>query len=551
MPFEALEVLQLAATVGRDFGLELLEAAATDDPIKGLELLLARKFLIERPDERLDFGHQVVRQVAYDGMSTLQRRRLHRRVGEALVQIGQAQETPGDTAFHFGSAGSQAQSDFALYSVLAGERLLTSYGFRQAIEHFDDAFFALETLPNTEPELAERSLQGRSLAYESLMDSEGMVESYRRLQKWASQQGNHQMILTAHHRLISMLAIAGQQRESNDHLLELLDLFQLARPNDVEAHTISSTNTNVSETEIHPAVAYPVLADLVARRGHIFYGTDLPKAEAEWPRLEMPRPAVEDAVARVQQTLEPLYAVVPFFDYGWTLRVQGQFDEATDCFEAATRLALETGQQSIRSISYHQLAVIARLRGYDGKSHELNQKSIEIGHQSPGMATELASVWPRIASAFYALQAGRIDVAEQRLQKVIDFLRNRAGFRNHRTSAKIGLGIVALERAQFTDAQKLLEEALLDSDSLYPYTHVKALLGLARIAHARENRSTMITRLQQALRFSGQRSLIEEYMETVQTIVQLKPDGAPIEQLIKDGISRANAVGFHSAIAKL
>ena len=541
LPLAALEVLQLAATIGRDFDLDLLETAAIGDPIDGLELLLARKFLIERPDERLDFGHQIVRQVAYDSMSILQRRRLHRRVGDALVQIGLAEENPREAAFHFDLAGSQAQQDFALYSVLAGEKMLTAYGFRQAIEHFDDAFFALEALPNADAELVGRALQGRGLAYESLLDSEGMTESYHRLQKWARQQGDHQTILTAHHRLISMLSLVGQQRESNEHLLELLEIFQLAR----------NGQRGTGSAGSHLTVAYPVLADLVARRGRIFYGTDLPPSNAKWAHLQQSRPAVDDAVERVQQTVEPLYAVIPLFDYGWTLRVQGQFDDALACFEAVTQSALETGQQAIAAIAYHQMAVIARMRGDGAKSHELNQQSIEIGWQSPGITADLAGVWPRIASAFFSLQAGRVDVAERRLEKVMDFLRDHAAFRNHRTSAKIGLGIVALENCQLADAHKILTEALLDAESLYPYTHIQALLGLARIAHARAEEESVAKLLQQALQFSGQRSLIEEYMETVQAIVNLQPADAPIERLVQEGITLAKAAGLQSPIAKL
>ena len=69
--------------IGRDFSLELLEKAAAHDPLDALEMLLDRKFLIERPDERLDFSHQVVRQAVYDSLNILQRRRLHLAVAGA------------------------------------------------------------------------------------------------------------------------------------------------------------------------------------------------------------------------------------------------------------------------------------------------------------------------------------------------------------------------------------------------------------------------------------------------------------------------------------
>ena len=87
-------VLHLCAVIGRDFSLELLEQSVTDAELEQLvteiEILLQRKFLLERADERLDFSHQIVRQVAYEHMSVIQRRRLHLRVAKALTASARA-----------------------------------------------------------------------------------------------------------------------------------------------------------------------------------------------------------------------------------------------------------------------------------------------------------------------------------------------------------------------------------------------------------------------------------------------------------------------------
>ena len=93
LPQDAHTILNLCAVIGRDFSLELLEKAAAHDPLTALEELLKRRFLIERPDERLDFAHHVVRQAIYDSLNILQRRRLHLTVAEALVDLGQGDQT--------------------------------------------------------------------------------------------------------------------------------------------------------------------------------------------------------------------------------------------------------------------------------------------------------------------------------------------------------------------------------------------------------------------------------------------------------------------------
>jgi tetratricopeptide (TPR) repeat protein len=354
-----------------------------------------------------------------------------------------------------------------------------------------------------------------------------MTEAYRALQKWAQQHADRQSLLTAHNRLTTMLALMGQQRESNELLLELLD----ALPAD------GST-----------ADGSTVLVDLAERRRRIYsIDSETREDEARWAEIEPPLPAVDDAVAQLRQTLGPLHAVLPLIDYGWILRIQGQLDPAARCLEAAIELATETAQRALASTAYHQLAVIARMRGDEPASRALNEQSIALNRQTPGTTAELASMWPRIASAFQALRSGQPDDAERRLRRVVTFLGERDSFRSHRNSANIGLGLVALERGELVAAKRLLGTALVDSANLYPYTHVHALLGLARIARREGDAAESATLLRRALRFAGQRSLIEEYVETVQEIVRLQPAEAPIERLWRHAQDRAEAAGLGAA----
>ncbi|MDQ3249301.1 MAG: AAA family ATPase, partial [Chloroflexota bacterium] len=459
LPAAARAVLQVGAVIGRDFSLELLESAITDDPMHGLEILLQRKFWLERQDERLDFSHQVVRQVAYERMTTLQRRRLHVRVADALVGLGRAGSIPGEIAFHYGQAGGGARAPFAHYSVLAGEKLLRTYGFRQAVENFDEALSVLEATSASPPELIRRALQGRGLAHEALFDPDGVTDTYRRLQAWAQGQGDQPLMLKANSRLTSMLGLLGQQRESNDLLRQLIEALA---PGD------------------GARLRSQVILDLFARR-QLIYSPDAPQDENEWAAYTPPPPAVIDPLRDLSQLLDPVHAVLPLLDYGWTLLVQGQPGEATRCLEAVVELAQSTGQPSIASTALHQLAVTARVLGHLEQSQALNEQSVMINRAMQGAAAELGSMWPRIASAFLALRLGQVDEAERRLRRVTQLLDQRAAFRNHRNSANIGLGLVTLAQGNVDAAKQLLTAALADSVNLYPYTHVRALLGLAQI----------------------------------------------------------------------
>jgi DNA-binding SARP family transcriptional activator len=528
LPEAAQIILQLSAVIGRDFSLELLERAAPTDPMPALELLLQRKFLVERPDERLEFSHQVVRQVAYDQITTLARRRYHQRVANALVELGRGNQTPGEIAFHYGQAGATAQPAFAQYSVLAGEMLLRTYGFRQAVAAFDQALGILEKQPAPTNLLIGQALQGRGLAYEGLFDPEGVNNTYRRLLRWAQRWGDAQFVWTAYSRLTSMLGLLGQQRESNELLRQTIDMLAAA-PGSTAGATASAS----------------IMRDLYERRS-LIYSPDTPDDQTEWELYRPPPPLPGDPVVDILQTMERIHAVLPLLDYGWTLLVQGQLNEATRCLEAVVELAQATAQPSLASTAYYQLAGAARLAGRSEESHRLNEQSIAINRSMQSTAAELSSLWPRIGSAFLSLKQGRWHDAERRLRRVVDFLEQREAFRNHRNSATIGLGLVALVHGDLSTAQEQLQTALSDSVNLYPYCHVQAMLGLAHIAHQQANHATAEKYLRQALRFAGRRSLLEEYVDSVLAIAELQPVGAPVAELLQQTFGYVSQLGLYA-----
>ena len=268
----------------------------------------------------------------------------------------------------------------------------------------------------------------------------------------------------------------GQQNESNIQLRELLR----------------------SLADVEEQVAAPwVLGDLFVRR-ELIYRRDEEDETNAWQRyVPAPRPVAEP-VSDLLRIWEPVHAVPPLFDYGWTLLVQGQLGEATRVLEAVVDLATTTNQPAIASTAYHQLAVTARILGDMEQSQALNDESIAMNRARPGTASELASMWPRIASGFLSLHAGRLDEAERRLRRVADFLGDLQSFSNYRTSANIGLGLVALARGDISEARRLLQRALADP-VLYPYTHVHALIGASRIAQIDGDIATRDDYLRQCL----------------------------------------------------
>jgi hypothetical protein len=170
------------------------------------------------------------------------------------------------------------------------------------------------------------------------------------------------LLFTTYNRLTTVLSLLGQQRESNELLRELLA-------------TLASLGDERTRS--------PLLTDLQARR-QLIYGPDGPVAPDAWAYYVVAAPPVADPVKEVLQIFEPVNAVLPLFEYGWTLLVQGELGEATRVLSTVVDLATETGQPSIASAACHQLAVTARILGDLEHSQTLNEQSIAINRTVPG-----------------------------------------------------------------------------------------------------------------------------------------------------------------------
>ncbi len=104
---ETIELLELAATVGAEFELNVIRTAtglAEPELLTALEEAVASGMIEELPSPRLScrFTHELVRRALYDGLSRARRAELHLRVGEALEAAGgDSGRALADLAHHF------------------------------------------------------------------------------------------------------------------------------------------------------------------------------------------------------------------------------------------------------------------------------------------------------------------------------------------------------------------------------------------------------------------------------------------------------------------
>ena len=135
----ANQALSVAAVLGRDFDVELLAAlhdAPEDSLLDALDEAVRAGLVQETGADRYRFAHVLVRTTLFEELSATRRRRLHRRVGEAIEKL-----RPDDVvalAYHFSQAGpaSDGMSRGVRYGLAAAEQALQARALSDAEARF-------------------------------------------------------------------------------------------------------------------------------------------------------------------------------------------------------------------------------------------------------------------------------------------------------------------------------------------------------------------------------------------------------------------------------
>jgi len=153
---EANRVLTYSSVLGRDLTLPRVAAVAGRDQDSALDLLdeaLAAHLLREQ-DEGYAFAHPLIQETLYQGLSGPRRRRLHRRVGEALEALYGADlqaQNLSELAHHFyqaapgGGPSTKQVVDKAIdYALKAAEGALSQVAYEEAVRLYRVALHALD-----------------------------------------------------------------------------------------------------------------------------------------------------------------------------------------------------------------------------------------------------------------------------------------------------------------------------------------------------------------------------------------------------------------------
>lgn len=187
----AREVLQLAATLGREFPYALLRAVWRQDEValrQRLAQLVDAEVLYQHglpPDATYTFKHSLLQETAYHSLLRRSRREMHARIAEVLERqfAERVVSEPEVIARHYEEAGLAPQA--IRYYQWAGEQAAERSAHHEAIGHLRRAIALIDTLPESaerhERELPVRVALGASLQAAEGFSSPAVRDTYQRI----------------------------------------------------------------------------------------------------------------------------------------------------------------------------------------------------------------------------------------------------------------------------------------------------------------------------------------------------------------------------------
>ncbi|MGA7670413.1 MAG: AAA family ATPase, partial [Nitrolancea sp.] len=183
LSIDVIDVLRVAAIIGREFEVTLLASAAGEprgDVEERLKLPL-RVALIEQVSEtHYAFKHDKIRECLYSQVTPLRRERLHGFIGHALESHGAAHNAHvlAELAYHFARSGDRGKG--AIYAIRAAEQAMGACAAEEALIHFKMALSLMRADDERRGELLLRLGEAASLAGKELEAVAAFTEARER-----------------------------------------------------------------------------------------------------------------------------------------------------------------------------------------------------------------------------------------------------------------------------------------------------------------------------------------------------------------------------------
>lgn len=431
----ARRVLDAAVAAGREFDAEVVWRAAGLSEVAGLDALdeLRATGLIHSPvrpgtpdtAEVFHFDHTLTMEAAYRDIGETRHRMMHRRVAEALEQLGRDHddELPALLAWHFREGGAFDRA--APYAFRAGQRAARLAAWAQAIEHYEHA---LAGNRSTTEQVAILS----ALAQAQLNSGQAAltVETYRRA-----------------------ITLEKDPERLASLRIELARAYFM-RARYADAVTLAgelAADTTLSSTQ-------RAQAELLWGTALSVEGSDLSAAAAH---LQRAAALVGDCAGN-----DPAFLAQTLFERGGLAAQQGDLTAAVGFYRESLRVAEEDGDLPMwEALSHNNLAYHLHLLGDPAALQEAEthiQRGLRLAEDRG-----LLSVVPYLYSTRGELQLAAGDLASAAASFGLGLTQAEAvGMAERIAGLNANLGLVALRRGEVATAIHRLSTALAQADAI-------------------------------------------------------------------------------------
>jgi adenylate cyclase len=384
---ESQRVLTMASLVGKDFTFEALLGVAGIDENQLLEIMeqMLKSGLIKervmRGQDVFSFADIIVRDVVYEEVSHIRRKRLHSLVGNALEKVyaEKIDEHFGELAYHFLEGGDKKKA--LEYFLKAGEQAQKVYAHDEAYSYLQHAFELLEEKDGGPEEKAQMMERLGDLKWWKGEADAGIDYWNKSLAIW-KQLGDKKKSAGLHVKMASFIwQLVGDRDKASKHhrmALEILD----KEPESVD------------------------LAWLYEDKSHMLWRSVETTEASAW---------AQKAFELAERLGNPEVLAACYNDLGTLSMKSGELQKASEYYEKGLKIALENN--STYSVNfYNNLCELYWITGEFEKRFETAQKGSEL---SKKIGSLYGSAWLDSVLARSYMEMGEMQKAISMFEDVL------------------------------------------------------------------------------------------------------------------------------------
>jgi predicted ATPase len=420
----AQQIVELAAAIGRTFSPAVLAAAVENDEdsvAQGLDELWRRRILNTK-NEGYDFSHDKIREVAYAAIAPMQRRRLHRKVAQALETIYAADLTPvwGQLAIHYEAAQMPEQA--ISYLIHMAQQAEALDGFSEADAYYSRALSLHDTHLPTDRRGALDLLLMRSALRERQGQATGREQEIETMLALASALGEPERLATAHLRQASYLNSIGETAAAIQAGEAGLAIYRAGQNKVGEIQALRELGLICwSAQEYGNALRYGREVLLLHRQQSDVSGeaTALHNLAEVYRSLGSPRQAItlyEEALQLYWMRREHRRQAITLYSLAYAYRQTARHDEALRYYQQARAFCEKTGDRLILSRVCHAVAILHWELQREEEALQAIGEAVEISRAIGHLPSTAYSL---VAQGYMEAQMGRRELAHHHLEEAL------------------------------------------------------------------------------------------------------------------------------------